>query len=106
MLKIRYTLKGGKLLMTRTFDDERYATYLFDQFSRWNENPELEQIDLMDADFDFVISTKYNMKVKRHYTVTCKGNTQVFFDYPTAREVWEALENFFGRDTATLKTIN
>lgn len=105
MYKIRLTKKGGNVLMTRCFSDEAYAQYLFDQWG-FGTNPDVEQVDLIDGDFDFVIGTKYNMAIKKHYTVTCKGTTHVYFDLAEALDDKLNLECFFGVKEVQLKTIN
>lgn len=105
MYKIRLTAKGGNTLMTRCFDDEAYAQYLFDQWG-FGTNPNVEQVDLIDGDFDFVIGTKYNMAIKKHYTVTCKGTTHTYFDLAEALDDKLNLECFFGAKEVELKIHN
>ena len=105
MYKIRLTKKGGNVLMTRCFSDEAYAQYLFDQWG-FGTNPDVEQVELIDGDFDFVIGIKYNMAIKKHYTVTCKGTTHVYFDLAEALDDKLNLECFFGVKEVQFKTHN
>ena len=105
MYKIRLTKKGGNVLMTRCFSDEAYAQYLFDQWG-FGTNPDVEQVELIDGDFDFVLGTKYNMAIKKHYTVTCRGTTHVYFDLAEALEDKLNLECFFGVNEVQFKTHN
>lgn len=105
MYKIRLTKKGGNVLMTRCFSDESYAQYLFDQWG-FGTNPDVEQVELIDGDFDFVIGTKYNMAIKKHYTVTCKGTTHSYFDLAAALDDKFNLECFFGANEVQFKTVN
>lgn len=105
MYKIRLTLKGGNTLMTRCYSDESYAQYLFDQWG-FGTNPNVEQVELIDGDFDFVLGTKYNMAIKKHYTVTCKGTTHCYFDLAEALDDKLNLECFFGVGAVQFKTVN
>ena len=105
MYKIRLTKKGGNVLMTRCFSDEAYAQYLFDQWG-FGTNPDVEQVELIDGNFDFVLGTKYNMAIKKHYTVTCRGTTHVYFDLAEALEDKLNLECFFGVNEVQFKTHN
>ena len=105
MYKIRLTKKGGNVLMTRCFSDEAYAQYLFDQWG-FGTNPDVEQVEMIYRDFDFVLGTKYNMAIKKHYTVTCKGTTHVYFDLAEALEDKLNLECFFGVKEVQFKTHN
>jgi hypothetical protein len=105
MYKIKLTLKGGNTLMTCCYSDETYAQYLFDQWG-FGTNPKVERIDLIDGDFDFVIGTKYNMAIVKHYTVTCKGVTHTYFDVAEALDDKLNLECFFGVNEVQFKVIN
>ena len=105
MYKIRLTKKGGNVLMTRCFSDEAYAQYLFDQWG-FGTNPDVEQVELIDGDFDFVLGTKYNMAIKKHYTVTCKGTTHTYFDLAEALDDKLNLEYFFGVGEVQFKAVN
>jgi hypothetical protein len=91
--------------MTRCFSDEAYAQYLFDQWG-FGTNPEVEQVELIDGDFDFVICTKYNMAIKKHYTVTCRGTTHTYFDLAEALDDKLNLECFFGVGEVQFKAVN
>ena len=47
MYAIRLTLKGGNVLMTRRYENESYAQYLFDQWG-FGTNPNVEQVELIE----------------------------------------------------------
>ena len=105
MYAIRLTLKGGNVLMTRRYDNESYAQYLFDQWG-FGTNPNVEMVELIDGDFDFVLGTKYNMAIKKHYTVTCRGTTHTYFDLAEALDDKLNLECFFGVGEVQFKAVN
>ena len=104
MLLVRFTLKGGQCLMTRRYSVEAEA---WDAFNRYGWiNPAVEQVEIIDGDFDFVLATKYNMAIKKHYTVTCKGTTHSYFDLAAALDDKFNLECFFGANEVQFKTVN
>ena len=104
MLAVRFTLKGGNCLMTRRYDSDIAA---WDAYNRYGwVNPEVEQVEILDCDFDFVLAVKYNMRIKKHYTVTCKGTTHTYFDLAEALEDQRNLECFFGVREVQFKTVN
>lgn len=104
MTKVRFTLKGGECLMTIQYSSELDA---WDAFNRYGwVNPEVEQVDILDGDFDFVFATRYNLKIKKHYTVSCRGTTHTYFDLAAALDDKLNLECFFGAQEVTFKTFN
>lgn len=78
MYAIKFTLKGGKVLMTQRYDNENYAQYLFDQWG-FGTNPNVEMVELIDGDFDFVLGTKYNMAIKKTLYRDLQGNDSCIF---------------------------
>jgi hypothetical protein len=63
-------------------------------------------VELIDDDFDFVLGTKYNMAIKKHYTVTCRGTTHTYFDLAEALDDKLNLECFFGVGEVQFKAVN
>lgn len=75
-------------------DDKYYSNHLW------------EKVELLDGDFDFVITHRFNLKVVRHYIVTCKDTSHIYFDYCEAKDTQLNLQVFFGREAVKLTTVN